>query len=296
MKPLLTVAVAVSGGCLLCGCVVVDSQGHVNREEKRFTVGGAPDLHLTTYDGSIEVRSADDAKTVIVEIEKRGQTKEALDEIHVDAKQEGNRIDVEVRKPAHQVFYIGIGPAAPSAKLTVTMPREGNIVAKSGDGSIRVDQVRGRLELRTGDGSVHGNQLAGQITVATGDGSVTLDSTEGDLDVDTGDGSVRVDGKLAGVKLHTGDGSITLRAEDGSAMKDDWSITTGDGGVSVSLPSGFGAELDARSDGGSVSSEFHVDSDRDGDSEKRTLRGRLNSGGKTLKIRTGDGTIRLKSS
>jgi hypothetical protein len=97
------------------------------------------------------------------------------------------------------------------------------------------------------------------------------------------------------VKLHTGDGSVTLRAEDGSAMKDDWSINTGDGGVSVALPSGFGAELDARSDGGSVTSEFHVDSDQGGESEKRILRGRIGSGGKTLKIRSGDGSIRLKS-
>ena len=66
MKPTLTVAVAVSAGSLLCGCVVVDSQAHVNREEKRFTVAGAPELHLTTYDGAIEVHSADDAGTVIV--------------------------------------------------------------------------------------------------------------------------------------------------------------------------------------------------------------------------------------
>jgi len=296
MKPALTVAVAVSAGSLLCGCVVVDSQGHITREEKHFTVAGVPELHLTTYDGAIEVRSGDDARTVIVEIEKRGPTKEGLNDVRVDTKQDGNRVDVEVRKPAHEVFFIGIGPATPSAKLIVTMPREGNIVAKSGDGSIRIDRVRGRLELRTGDGSVRGSEIAGQITVSTGDGSVTLDQTEGDLDVETGDGSVRVDGKLAVVKVHTGDGSITLRAEDGSAMKDDWSINSGDGGVVVSLPSGFGAELDAHSDGGSIRSEFHVDSDRDSDSERHTLRGRIGEGGKTLKIRTGDGTIRVKSS
>ena len=295
MKPALTVAVAVSAGSLLCGCVVVDSQAHVSREEKRFTVGGAPELHLTTHDGAIEVRSGDDAGTVSVEIEKRGATKEALAEIHVDTKQDGDRIDIEVRKPAHEVIFLGIGPGTPSAKLVVTMPRKGNVVAKSGDGSILIDHVSGRLELRTGDGAVRGNEISGQITVATGDGSVTLDSIEGDVDVETGDGGVRVDGKLAVVKLHTGDGSITLRAEDGSAMKDDWSINTGDGGVTVALPAGFGAELDARSDGGSVSSELHVGSDHDGESEKRSLRGRIGSGGKTLKIRSGDGSIRVKS-
>jgi len=296
MKSGLSAAVVFSAGSLLSGCVVVDSQGHINREEKRFTVSGTPDLRLTTYDGPIEIRSGDDAKTVIVEIEKRGPTKEAVENVKVDTKQDGNRIDVEVRKPAHEVVFFGIGHINPSAKLIVTMPRDGNIIAKSGDGSIRIDRVRGRLELRTGDGSVRGSDIGGQVTVSTGDGSVTLDSTDGDLDVDTGDGSVRVEGKLTTVKLHTGDGSVTLRADSGSAMKDDWSISTGDGGVNVSVPSDFSAELDAHSSGGSVRSEFKVDSDSDDRESRRTLRGRIGSGGKTLKIRTGDGSIRIKSS
>jgi DUF4097 and DUF4098 domain-containing protein YvlB len=185
----------------------------------------------------------------------------------------------------------------PNAKLIVTMPREGNIIAKSGDGSIRVDRIRGRLDLRTGDGGVHGNEIAGQISVATGDGSVTLDSTDGDLEVETGDGSVRAEGKLTTVRLHTGDGSVTLRAESGSAMKDDWSITTGDGGVNVSLPSDFSAELDAHSGGGSVRSEFRTDRDSgDRDSDSHGLRAKIGSGGKTLKIRTSDGSIRIKNS
>jgi hypothetical protein len=301
MKPVLSAAVVLSAGALLTGCVVVDSQGHINREEKRFTVSGTPEVHLTTYDGPIEIHSGDDAKTVIVEIEKRGPTREALDTVHVDTKQDGNRIDVDVRKPEHDVIFLGIGHMTPSAKLIVTMPRDGNVFAKSGDGSIRVDRVHGRIQLRTGDGSIRGSEVAGEVTASTGDGSVTLDSTEGNLDVDTGDGSVRVEGKLTGVKLHTGDGSVTLRAESGSAMKDDWSITTGDGGVVVELPANFAAELDAHSSGGSIRSEFKADSDsddrdRDRESRNRTLRGKIGAGGKTLKIRTGDGSIRLKSS
>ena len=169
MKPLLSGAVVLSAGALLAGCVVVDSQGHINREEKRFTVSGTPDLHLTTYDGPIEIHSGDDAKTVIVEIEKRGPTQEALQSVRVETKQDGDRIDVEVKKPEHEVIFLGIGHMTPSAKLIVTMPREGNITAKSGDGSMRIDRVRGRLDLRTGDGSVHGNEIAGRISVSTGE-------------------------------------------------------------------------------------------------------------------------------
>jgi DUF4097 and DUF4098 domain-containing protein YvlB len=176
------------------------------------------------------------------------------------------------------------------------MPAEGTVVAKSGDGSIRIEHVHGQLQLRTGDGSIRGSDIGGQLTVVTGDGSVTLDDVDGDLDVDTGDGSVSVSGKLAVAKLHTGDGSITFRAAPGSSMKDDWSMTTGDGGVAVYLPSDFGAELDAHTGDGSIRSELNLSTEDGGESGKRTMKGRLGAGGKLLRIRTGDGSIRLKTS
>lgn len=302
MKSVLpTLALAAALPLSSAACVVVDSQGHITREEKRFTVAGPPDLRLTTFDGAIEIRSGD-GKTIVVEIEKRGPTKEALDELKVETRQDGNRIDVEVKRPAHEVVFFGVGRMSPTAKLIVTMPREGNVWAKSGDGSIRIEHVHGKLDLRTGDGSIRATDIAGQLTLATGDGSVTLEDVGGDLDVDTGDGSVSVGGTLAAVKLHTGDGSITFRAAPGTSMKDDWSMTTGDGGVAVYLPSDFGAELDAHTGDGSIRNELGLKAEaedgreHDRDRDRRTLKGKLGAGGKTLRIRTGDGSIRLKTS
>jgi DUF4097 and DUF4098 domain-containing protein YvlB len=289
--PAAAIAVALS---ISAACVVVDSQAHISRDEKRFTVTGAPDLHLTTFDGSIEIHSGD-AKTVIVEIEKRGATQEANDQLKIDTKQDGNRIDVEVRKPSGgDVVLFGLGRVSPTAKLIVTMPREGNVTARSGDGSVKIDHVRGSLNLRTADGSVRGTDLGGTLVVQTGDGSVTLEEAEGDVDVSTGDGSVSVSGKLGAVRLQTSDGSITLRAERGTSMKDDWSLSTGDGGVSVFLPSDFAADLDAHTGDGTIRSDLDISSD--GESGRRSLKGKLGAGGKLLKIRTGDGSIRLKSS
>jgi hypothetical protein len=276
--------------------VVVDSQGHIAREEKRFTVSGTPELRLTTFDGAIEIRSGD-GKTVLVEIEKRGATKEAIDALSVDTKQDGDRIEVAVKRPAQEMGILGLGRLSSTAKLIVTMPRDGHVIARSGDGSIRIEHVRGRLELRTGDGSIRATDIGGEMVLATGDGSVTIDNADGDLDVDTGDGSVSVAGKLGVVKVHTGDGSITFRAEPGTAMKGDWSMTTGDGGVSLYLPPDFAAELDAHTGDGAIRNELQVNSQGGRDErERRTLRGTLGAGGRTLRIRTGDGSVRLKAS
>jgi hypothetical protein len=295
MKSVLpTLALAASLPFCLAGCVVVDTQGHIAREEKRFAVSGMPELKLTTFDGAIEIRSGD-AKTVLVEIEKRGPTPEAIEGLKVESKQNGNMIEVSVQRPPRDVEFFGIGRSS-TAKLVVTMPRDGNVTARSGDGSIRIEHVRGRLELRTGDGSIRATGIGGRITLATGDGSITLDDAEGDLDVDTGDGSVSVAGRLGIVKLHTGDGSITFRAEPGTTMKDNWSLTTGDGGISVYLPSDFAAELDAHTGDGSIRNELQIKTDGGGENSRRTVKGQLGAGGKTLRIRTGDGGVRLKTS
>lgn len=296
MRSVLPAAVLAATLPLAFGCVVVDSQGHIVREDKRFTVPGTPELRLSTFDGSIEIRSGD-TKSVLVEIEKRGPTKEAIDKLIVESKQEGNRIEVSVKRPPGEIVVLGIGRMSSTAKLIVTMPREGQVLAKSGDGSIRIEGVHGRLELRTGDGSIRAMDVGGQLVLATGDGSVTVDNAEGELDVDTGDGSVSLSGKLDVVKVHTGDGSITFRVESGTSMKGDWSMTTGDGGIALYLPPDFAAELDAHTGDGAIRNDLEIAGDRsDGERTRRTLKGKLGAGGRTLRIRTGDGTVRLKSS
>lgn len=287
---LLVVAVLASA------CVVhVDTEGQIVRDEKRFTVSGTPDLRIATFDGAIEVQSWD-SPDVLIEIEKRGPTKEAVEALQIVATQDGSRIELEVKRPRNESFS-GIGfHRTASARLIVSVPRKVSLIARSGDGSIRVERLNGRLELRTGDGSIRATDVSGELLLNTGDGSVTVSGAEGRLDVDTGDGGVNVSGRLTRVRLHTGDGSIVYRAEPDSRMTDDWEITTGDGGVTLYLPEGFGADLDAHTGDGTVRSDLEVFASDDGEEQRRTLRGRIGEGGRSLRIRTGDGAIRLRPS
>lgn len=298
MKSCVLAGSLVAAATLGSACVVsVDSQGQIVREEKRFTVQGTPDLRLTTFDGSIEIQSWD-KRDVVIEIEKRGATREAVDALEIKSSQEGSRIELEVKKPRSESFSnFGFHHSA-SARLIVSAPHNVNIIARSGDGSIHIERVNGRLELRTGDGSIRASEVSGELILNTGDGSVTVEGARGRMELDTGDGGVNVTGRLTAVKLHTGDGSIVYRAEPGSEMSDNWDITTGDGGVTLYLPSGFGAELDAHTGDGAIRSDLDVADDSGGErgESKRTLKGKLGDGGKQIRIRTGDGTIRLRPS
>ena len=277
----------------LTGCVVdVDSQGQIVRDEKRFAVSGVPDLRLSTFDGSIEIRSWE-RPDVLVEIEKRGPTREAVDALEIESTQDANRIALEVKQPRRENFT-GFGfNQSVNARLIVSVPQRCDVVARTGDGSIRVDRLAGRIELRTGDGSIRASEVSGELKMNTGDGAINVEGAEGQLDLETGDGGVAVTGKLTALRMHTGDGSIAYHAAPGSSMEDDWTISTGDGTVSLYLPSDFNAEIDAHTGDGSVSNELKLTSGSAAD--RRSVRGRLGSGGRLLRVRTGDGSIRLRT-
>jgi Putative adhesin len=298
MRSSLITGSVLAAATLGSACVVsVDSQGQIVREEKRYTVTGTPELRLTTFDGAIEIQ-AWDKPDVAIDVEKRGATKEAVDGLEVTSSQQGNRIELEVKRPrSESLTGFGFQQSA-SARLIVSVPHDVNVIARSGDGSIKIERVNGRLELRTGDGSIRASEVSGELILDTGDGSVVVEGARGRLLVDTGDGGVNVAGRLTSVKLHTGDGSIVYRAEPGSEMADDWEITTGDGGVTLYLPPGFGAELDAHTGDGAIRNDLDVSGGPEGEhgENRRTLRGRLGAGGKQIRVRTGDGTIRLRPS
>jgi hypothetical protein len=279
---------------LVAGCTVtLDSQSQIVKDEKRFAVSGTPSVRVATFDGSIQIQSWD-RPDVLVEIEKRGPTREAVDALEVTTSQDGNTIEVEVKRPPSEMLgHIGFHRSA-TARLIVSLPRRSDVRARSGDGSIAIEHVEGSLELHTGDGSIRATDVAGDLTLNTGDGSVTVNGAEGNLLLDTGDGSVNVTGKLARVRLHTGDGSIVYHVQPGTEMTDDWNITTGDGSVSLYLPSDFGAELDAHTGDGSITNDLGVAPAANGERDRHTVRGRLGDGGRQLRIRTGDGSIRLR--
>lgn len=288
---------AVLLGALSAGCVVtVDSHSEIVREEKRFPVTGVADVRVATFDGSIRVQSWDKPE-VVIEIEKSGPSKEAIQGLVVSASHTGNIVELEVKRPRSESFSgLGIHRSA-NARLIVSVPRTTNVRARTGDGAIDVERVTGRLELRSGDGSIRASEISGDVTVDTGDGAVTVTDAEGSIAVDTGDGSISVSGRLGVVKLHTGDGSVSYRAAPGSRMTDNWEITTGDGAVSLYLPAEFSARIDAHTGDGRITNDLSVDQVEKSDNEerrRRTLRGSLGSGGRLLRVRTGDGSIRLK--
>jgi DUF4097 and DUF4098 domain-containing protein YvlB len=302
LTKLLPVTVLSAGVLFGTGCRLdVNGQAYIEREQKRFPVDGVAtvaDLDLKTFSGRIEVISWDRPE-VLVEIEKRGEDKDAVSKITVTSEQKASKISIDVRHPGRTSF-VGIGHfTSPSAKLIVSVPRKCNITARSGDGSIALERVEGSLDLRTDEGTIRVIESRGQLLAESRDGSMTLDDVSGHVEARTSDGTVRVSGTPSVLRIRSGDGSVSLRIRDGATMTDDWMVTTNDGSVTAELPKDFSAmiEADPGSDG-RVRSELVLSNVTGAGSDSRrrergAMSGQLGAGGKRFTLRTGDGTIRL---
>ena len=288
-------ACLVAAALALAACdITIGASEYSVREEKRFTVNGQAQLALSTFDGSIEVRGWD-RDEVVVEVEKVGPDQATVDRIQVSATQDGGAITIDVQKPS-PLERTGMG-RTPSANLVVSVPLKTAIVARSGDGSISIRRVTGKLDLDTEDGSIRVEEVAGTLSARTGDGDVIGRKMEGQADIQTGDGVVGLDGVLTALKVETRDGAVEVTARPGSRTDGEWELTTGDGDVRVELPEGFGAEVDARTGDGRVRVDTLTagsESKKDEHEDRDSVTGRLGSGGKALRLRTSSGSITVK--
>jgi hypothetical protein len=295
MNPRLTLSCLVTAALAGSACAIdLGHEAYVERVEQRFDAATPVDLQLTTFDGTVEVRGWDRPE-VLVTIEKRGQTKEAVAEITVVADRKANRIQVEARHAGSRGVFVGLGTfTSTSARLIANVPRKTNLVVRTADGAVLVERVEGKIELRTEDGAIKVRETAGDLLVDTGDGAILLEDVSGKVDARTGDGSLRITGTPAVLHAKSGDGAIILRVGAGTVMTDRWTVSTGDGSISAELPEGFDAEIEADpGSDGRARNQLALTEVSGGTRSEPTLRGRLGKGGHALQLRTGDGTIRL---
>jgi len=252
--------------CLVLAAVTA-SLGLADEWKKNFTVSGRPDLRVTTTDGSVTVR-AWERNEIGARVTTQGwQIRPS--EVRVTDHQTGDRVEIDVHTPKE---FFGIGRRSVEVELLV--PRELSADIHSGDGRISAQDLKGAVHLSTGDGSIEANAI------------------DGILEAKTGDGSIRASGRWDRLDLRTDDGSVEAGARTGSKMTGVWSVHTGDGHVTLRLPDNFAADLDADTGDGKVTVDFPVTVS--GSVGGGKMRGKLNGGGETLTVRTGDGAIHIE--
>ena len=243
----------------------------------------ATDAHVTIHSGPAGVVSA----RVEHELRTWGFVANKI-EPTVTFVQSGNTYTVTVRERNGVVV---LGGLFERTTVDVTLPAEADLAVRTGDGAIDCDPVQGIVRLETGDGAIRARGLRGEISIATGDGSVTADDLEGSLRAHSGDGKLIIGGRFDRLELSTGDGRIDATANKGSQMAEAWNVETGDGSMTLRIPHDLKAYVDVHTNDGHVRVDLPISVK--GDLSRRDLTGELNGGGRTLRMRTGDGPITL---
>ena len=280
---------------------------HAEEVNKSFTVSGRANVHVDTNDGSVTVTTSN-SKQVEFRVEYQGY--ELNKDLHVDARQNGDNVELTAKLTGHWGF--SWGHTNHKLHLEVRIPKDSDLVATTGDGSVQVDSVNGKIAVHTGDGSVKASGLTGSIDLHTNDGSISVDNLKGDIklrtgdgsieardldgkvDADSGDGRIRLVGRFDLLNVKTGDGSVDTKVLPGSKMASSWTLRTGDGSVDLSLPSDFQSDIDASTGDGHISVGFQLSVE--GNFSNSQIRGKMNGGGQPLTVHTGDGSIRLSKS
>jgi len=255
---------------------------------KAYTITGKPDLRIETNDGHIRVDTWDRNEVSAHVLVRGWSVGVGSGDVRISERQDGNTITLDVRAP-RSVWSFNL--QSRSIEIELSVPRQANLVARSGDGHIQVGDLAGDVNLRTGDGHITLTGVRGPMRVYTGDGRIEGHRLEGPLDAQTGDGSIRVSGLFDQLDLRTGDGHIQAEVESGSKVAAGWSLRTSDGNIRLRVPENIRADLEVHTGDGRVNLDFPVEVL--GRLNPANIRGRINGGGPLLRLRSGDGNITL---
>lgn len=260
---------------------------HADDYAKTYTVSNRATVRVDTDDGSVNVTTGD-TKDVEFRVEYQGYT---LDKsLHIDSSQHGDEVELTARIP-HAWLSLGISRRL---HIEVRMPKDADLQVRTGDGSIKANDVSGTIDLHSGDGALTVGALKGAVRLHTGDGTIDASDLDGKCDATSGDGRIRLAGRFDVLNAKSGDGSISVDVLHGSKLDSSWSIVSGDGRVEVGLPPDLSANIEASSGDGRITTDIPLT--MEGVMSKSRVHGKMNGGGSTLTIHTGDGSIHLKQS
>lgn len=274
--------------------------------DRTFQVNGPVDLEVLTRSGDITVRNGP-ANTVTIhgkihagyswfersskddvqEIEKNPPVRQNGNSIRIDYVNYRNiSIDYEITVPENTSVRGHSGSGNQNVEGI-----KGTVDLEAGSGDMQLARLTGDLRFQTGSGNVRGREINGSVRVKAGSGDIEIEEIgKGDVDARTGSGNITVHGVNGGFRAEAGSGDIRADGSPSSL----WSIRTGSGNVDMRVPSGASFDVDISSNSGSVTVNHPVTTTVQGRvQERKSVVGRVGSGGPTISVRTGSGDIRL---
>ena len=163
-----------------------------------------------------------------------------------------------------------------SVVFTVALPPGVSLDAKGVSASIDVTGVSGDINVQSVSGDVNLSDISGDVKSGSVSGNVTVrGGTLGTIAANSVSGNVSVS-----VDALSGAGELVF--------------STVSGDVEATLPSGLGADIQMSTISGELTSDFPLTLPGGDRSDRRSIRGRIGAGGRTLRFTTVSGDVVLR--
>jgi DUF4097 and DUF4098 domain-containing protein YvlB len=306
----------------------------LSEENINQSLDGAPGgrLIVDVDFGTIDVSAGPDDKITVaarrkIDSDNEAQEKEYLASAPVMVSKEGNTVTIRARRQNKDKNLNWSGRCTMDARYTVRVPKSFNSELRTGGGTIMVAEITGTMSADTSGGKLKFTNLKGPTGATTSGGSIELNHCEGPLKVDTSGGRIEASEGSGTLEARTSGGSIVVRNFSGdtkvetsggrlsfeningkifgrtsggsisaklkSPVPGDVNLETSAGSIDVMVPADAGLDIEAEASSGRVTSELPFTGTR---TDRDSMKGKINGGGKSLVLRSGAGSITIKPS
>src|SRR3954454_3710839 len=306
----------------------------LSEENVSQTLDGTPGgrLIVDVDFGTIDVSAGPDDKSSVtvhrkIDADNDAQEKEYLASAPIQVSTEGNTITVRARRQNKDKNLNWSGRCNMDARYTLRVPKSFNSELRTGGGRIMVSEITGTMSADTSGGKLKFTHLKGPTGATTSGGSIELNGCDGPLKVDTSGGRIEATDGTGSLDARTSGGSIVVRNFAGdtkvetsggrlsfenvngkifgrtsggsitaklkSPVPGDVNLETSAGAIELMVPADAGLDIEAEASSGRVTSELPFMGTR---TDRESMKGKINGGGKSVVLRSGAGIIAIKPS
>ena len=244
-------------------------------EVRSFPFARGGNLTLKTIKGNVTIESWDEPRAEV------RVTKGTNAEVRVTSDGNGLSLRTEPRGGGVEVEY------------EIKLPRNvGRIEIESASADITLSDLTGGVQVNNGSGQVTLSDMNGKIKVNTGSGEITFADVQGELEANTGNGTIVMTDVNGKINANAGNGDISVTF--GGASREPLAINTASGDIEVMFDSDVNADLSVTT----LTGDIQLDESFGITVQKKQpvgteARGRIGSGGQTIKIATMAGDVRI---
>jgi len=165
----------------------------------------------------------------------------------------------------------------------------GDARVRSASGDIALREIKGEADATSGGGNMRLADISGDVRARSGAGNITVENPQQTVNVKSGAGNIRITGASDDIRAHDGMGNVTIEGNPRAASY--WEVHSGMGNLALRVPPTASFHLYARTGMGGIRSELPG---LPTEHSRHELRAHVGSGGGRIEIESGMGEIRIQ--